>query len=590
MRYSKQLAACCFLLLVPQLQAGPMLHPQGKPLPTRQQGPFVTTGDGGILCVDGTHAHNSADEGKTWTSTPLFQSPEKYQVSNERALFRTRNGTVIAAWMNMKERQTAPGSKWGGTPEEFDQWVLPTYICRSLDDGKTWEAPQLLHRPWCGCIHSMIQTKSGRIVLVGQTIIPEWRHATMTFVSDDEGQTWKMSNILDNGIGRHDHAGSCEATILERADHTLYMLLRTESGYFYEAESSNEGLTWNNLRKSNIRSVTCCGNMYRLSDGRAVLLWNHPLRTNPDDTRNRFELSLAFSSDDGATWTGRTVIAAQYPDSANDTRRPWVAYPYLYERHPGELWITTMQGDLRMQIPTAAIPTGEAPLPETVNSGKAHILFVGDSTTAPRPKEVQQVYSQRLASVLSSSHPNFAIINSGVPSSTISSSFNRVQSQLSLFKTDLVVIQFGINDAAVDVWKNPPATEPRVPLKAFVRDLREIIAGARASGAKVILMTTNPTRWGGRYKELYGKPPYDPNAEDGFDRPFLSQYNQAVRDLAAELNLPLIDLHELYLKRAQEQQVPVDSLLLDGVHPNDKGHALVAEALLPVIQKVLDQK
>ena len=45
-----------------------------------------------------------------------------------------------------------------------------------------------------------------------------------------------------------------------------------------------------------------------------------------------------------------------------------------------------------------------------------------------------------------------------------------------------VVIQFGINDAAVDVWKRPPATTPRVPLAEYEQNLRWIItrlAGGR---------------------------------------------------------------------------------------------------------------
>ena len=47
----------------------------------------------------------------------------------------------------------------------------------------------------------MIEMRSGRIVLVGQEIIPEWRHATVMFVSDDQGKTWKRSNVLDYGVG-----------------------------------------------------------------------------------------------------------------------------------------------------------------------------------------------------------------------------------------------------------------------------------------------------------------------------------------------------------------------------------------------------
>ena len=47
----------------------------------------------------------------------------------------------------------------------------------------------------------------------------------------------------------------------------------------------------------------------------------------------REELSLAFSADDGKTWTPGVVIARQ--------KGGQLAYPYLFERRPGELWIFT---------------------------------------------------------------------------------------------------------------------------------------------------------------------------------------------------------------------------------------------------------
>ena len=49
----------------------PTLHPQASPLPFTHQGPFVTTGDGGVLCVDDQNALCSRDEGQTWDSTPI---------------------------------------------------------------------------------------------------------------------------------------------------------------------------------------------------------------------------------------------------------------------------------------------------------------------------------------------------------------------------------------------------------------------------------------------------------------------------------------------------------------------------------------
>ena len=57
----------------------------------------------------------------------------------------------------------------------------------------------------------MIRLTSGRLVLVGQKVIP-WRHVSLTYVSDDRGKTWKASNLLDMETkDGGDHGGTIEA-------------------------------------------------------------------------------------------------------------------------------------------------------------------------------------------------------------------------------------------------------------------------------------------------------------------------------------------------------------------------------------------
>jgi lysophospholipase L1-like esterase len=84
-------------------------------------------------------------------------------------------------------------------------------------------------------------------------------------------------------------------------------------------------------------------------------------------------------------------------------------------------------------------------------------------------------------------------------------------------------------------------------------------------------------------KEMYGKPPYHAEAEDGFDSLHLAAYNEALRKLANELKVPLVDIRAAYPAYAAKNKTSVDGLLLDGVHPNDLGHKLVAELLAPAI-------
>jgi hypothetical protein len=104
-----------------------------------------------------------------------------------------------------------------------------------------------------------------------------------------------------------------------------------------------------------------------------------------------------------------------------------------------------------------------------------------------------------------------------------------------------VDFQFGLN-AAVDVWKEPPATEPRVSIAECEANLRAMIAVAPERGAKLSLMTTNPPHWTSRLKELYGKPSYDPESADGFDAPLLAKYSERIRSLAMELGMGLVDV------------------------------------------------
>ncbi len=559
----------------------PTLHPKASPLPFTHQGPFVTTADGGVLCIDAKNALRSTDEGRTWSSTPLFAEPAKFSVSSERALLRTREGVIISAWMNSAERKEPKGWHWGEPGVDWKAFILPTYSCRSTDDGKTWEKPVLLSMPWCGCIHSMIQMKSGRIVLVGQEIIPQWRHATVMWASDDLGKSWQRGDMLDYGIGTHDHAGSLEGTVIERKDGSLYLLLRTESGFLWEA-TSLDGLKWTGLQTTKIASVTCCPQLNRLSDGRIALLWNAPPRHDPKSGSSRVELSLAFSDDEAATWSKPVIVAANYVLGGR------VSYPYLYERKPGELWITTMQGGLRMKVNTADLGAGEIPVfvpPPKAEPKPGGIVMFGDSTTAPRGS--LKVYATRVEAALQSVGSTLSVFNSGIGGNTTRDALKRLQTDVLKYQPRLVVMQFGINDSAVNVWQKPPATEPRVPLAEYLSNLRRMIAAAQEAKAKVILMTTNPLRWTPKLKDLYGKPPYNPAAEDGFDSATLAGYNEALRKLAAELKVPLVDVRAAYPEFAAKHQTTIEGMLLDGMHPNDLGQQLVAELLLPAIRAEL---
>lgn len=326
-----------------------LLDPRCEQLPTDLLGPFVKLGDGSVLAVDDTQVRVSKDEGKTWIARSLFQPAGKFQCRGERALLRTREGTLILAFLNVREMVFKWDQSKGGPQSECR---LPVYITRSLDNGNTWEEPRQIQDGYCGALRNMIQLRSGHVVLASQVAVGNpGRHVSMTYVSDDEGSTWKRSNLIDLGeYGRYgDHGGGIEATLVELKDGRLWMLLRTYRGCFTEAFSEDQGLTWKDIRPSAIEASGSPGLLWRLQDGRLSLFWNRYI-DKEKRTGRREQLSMAFSEDEGRTWTEPVAIAYDPMKPGDKEPQHRLSYPYVYEHIPGELWVTTMQGPLRIKL------------------------------------------------------------------------------------------------------------------------------------------------------------------------------------------------------------------------------------------------
>lgn len=213
-----------------------------------------------------------------------------------------------------------------------------------------------------------------------------------------------------------------------------------------------------------------------------------------------------------------------------------------------------------------------ADLPAYLSSGP--VVVFGDSTTARRGKT--RIYADVLTEFFADARGEVEVINAGIGGNTTEMARRRFERDVLAHQPSVVIIQFGINDSAVDVWKDPPAAEPRVSLEDYRENLRFFVDEVRKHGSKVILMTPNALRWTPNLRRLYGKPPYDPADENGFNIT-LEPYAQVVRDVAKEKDVPLVDVFAAYMDKSGPMQ---DDLLPDGMHPNAKGHQIVADLLL----------
>jgi lysophospholipase L1-like esterase len=203
---------------------------------------------------------------------------------------------------------------------------------------------------------------------------------------------------------------------------------------------------------------------------------------------------------------------------------------------------------------------------------RPHVIVIfGDSTSAVRPNV--RVFSSFLQERL----PEAKIINAGVPGNTTRDALVRLDRDVISQHPDIVTIFFGINDSAVDVWKG--ATEPRVPLAEYRANLGEMITAIRGAGATPILLTPSPVAWTCELLKLYGRAPYQPDNPDGWNVE-LKQYAAAVRQIAVDQRVLLVDVDGMFREYAAEPGHHLGDLLLDGMHPNDMGHRLIAEGIL----------
>ena len=69
------------------------------------------------------------------------------------------------------------------------------------------------------------------------------RNVQPVFTSGDNGKSWTKSNVIDLG-GHGHHDGAMESIVIELNDRRVWMLIRTNWDYFWEAYSMDEGLSW----------------------------------------------------------------------------------------------------------------------------------------------------------------------------------------------------------------------------------------------------------------------------------------------------------------------------------------------------------
>jgi acyl-CoA thioesterase-1 len=188
---------------------------------------------------------------------------------------------------------------------------------------------------------------------------------------------------------------------------------------------------------------------------------------------------------------------------------------------------------------TPARPAARGPL----------VAFLGDSLTAGLGLPADQSYPAQLELRMSAAGTPIRVLNAGVSGDTSAGGLRRLGWILARHP-DVLVVGLGANDAL-----------RAQPLDEIEHNLRQIVSGARAAGARVVLLG------------MKIPPNYGPDYAGGF----AAIYPRVARDL----KVPLVPfLLEGVGGMAQLNQA-------DGIHPTAEGQQRVAANVLPVLRSVV---
>lgn len=185
------------------------------------------------------------------------------------------------------------------------------------------------------------------------------------------------------------------------------------------------------------------------------------------------------------------------------------------------------------------------------------IVCIGDSITGVYYHSgSRRAYPEMLQLALKQIYPQsqLTVINAGRSGDTTTGGLQRLERDVLAHKPQLVTIMFGMNDLV------------KTPVDVFRKNLREMIARCRQSGAEILLCTQNSVV----------ETEQRPSAR-------LAEFTEVIRDVANAEFLAVADCHAAFEAVRAADADEWNLLLSDAIHPNMAGHKLFAETLAQAV-------
>lgn len=297
----------------------------------------------------------SPDQGITWSGIETLLDYDSLQAGNPAPVVdlldpRYPQGVVYLFYNT-------------GNNHEYDirmnRGVREVWMMRSFDLGKTWAAPQNItlqvHRPnnpefnpnyknpadwrhYANTPGHAFQFQSGkykgRIFVAANHSVgdPQENFAEYQahgFFTDDHGKSFQLSESVDID-------GSNESIAAELSNDRMIMSIRNQKGDIRSrilAFSSDGGQTWDEAYfEGQLPDPVCQGSILNLGKENGKTILAH---SNPSDPKDRNNLSVKISFDEGKTWS-KTIVVDR---ASGPEKQSWTAYSDLVNLNDTQMGI-----------------------------------------------------------------------------------------------------------------------------------------------------------------------------------------------------------------------------------------------------------